>query len=52
MRLPLAAFLASMSCQKIARVTGAMKKVEKGDEHESEPMVNLPEASTVYRTVQ
>ena len=26
--------------------------VEEGDEHESEPMVSLPEASTAYKNVQ
>jgi hypothetical protein len=28
------------------------EKVEQGDEHESEPMVSLPEANTAYKTVQ
>lgn len=28
------------------------EKVEEGDEHESEPMVSLPEATTAYKTVQ
>ena len=27
-------------------------KVEEGDEHESEPMVSLPEASTAYKAAQ